>query len=94
MSRELCRRHCPHCGRDVDAVRSMSNDLFWFLIFGWLAFIWDVPRPWYCRECGRRIPESEARERRRSVYNWLVAVFLALVAVVAALAILGSSAKR
>lgn len=89
MPQELTRRYCPHCGKEVDAVRATSNDLVWYILFGtWMLLVWlfDIPRPWYCRECGGRIPEPEGRVHRRSIYNWLVGTFVVAVLVAMILA--------
>lgn len=87
---EIARLHCPFCGEEVDAVRPLSDDSVWWLIFGrWALICWlfDRFRPWYCRKCGRAIPATKAEEDRRRTYNWVVAVLVIFLILLFALVV-------
>jgi hypothetical protein len=89
MVLELLRLWCPHCQREVEAVR--PQPLEWYLISPlgyWLANSLRIGRPaWQCRQCGLRIREPAHHAVTLRILLLIAMVLLLMAAVVLAAAL-------
>lgn len=83
MPTELERFHCPHCAKEVDAVRPASGGLATYIFFGWLGLLLAEPKPWQCRECGADVTPPVSHRRQKMLTSLVVTFLLMLVAIVA-----------